>query len=101
MKKLLLVSILLTLSACATFRTAPAPTDITKLYGDAVIALSVAEQGLETWTLLAKISGHDDAYIAKRREVWMAHIRALQAQLSSLEAQLPESARATITSNNP
>jgi len=84
MKRLTCIVLLLALSGCIT--TGPKPVDYAQLYNNAVIALSVAEQGLATWELLATIQGRmTDAEISAHALVWKEKISALRLQVESLQ----------------
>ena len=85
---ILLIASSLLPTGCATLRgtSLTSAERQTLLYQNALTALSVVEQGLQTWELLAAIQGKlSDEEIAAQREVWNSHIAALRAVVTALE----------------
>lgn len=90
MKRILLIALLLLASGCQTFQKPPSvEVDYAQLYNNAVVALSVAEQGLATWELLATLQGKlTDEEIKTKSALWQMRIDTLRIQVEALNRQL-------------
>ena len=80
-------TLLLPMAGCASPSSAT-QTSLTRaeVYRNALTALAVMEQGLQTWELLATISGRlTDAEIASQRATWERHIAAMRSIVEALE----------------
>lgn len=84
MKQFILACVLVLCTGCVTANR-PEPVDYAQLYNNAMVALSVAEQGLATWELIATIQGTmTEAEISSHKQVWLERINSLRTQVEIL-----------------